>query len=55
VETELFYANRRTDIHDEANSCFRSFANAPNKVKGQDIHVHDIKAYTGSKDMIPPI
>jgi hypothetical protein len=35
---ELFYADRRTDIHDEANSRFSQFANAPKnhviRVKG---------------------
>jgi hypothetical protein len=29
IGAELFYANRWTDRHDEANSPFRTFANAP--------------------------
>ena len=28
---ELFYADGRTDRHDEANNRFRNFANVPNK------------------------
>jgi hypothetical protein len=31
VGTELFHADRPTDEHDEANSRFRYFANAPEK------------------------
>jgi hypothetical protein len=30
LRAEMFFADRQTDIHDEANSCFRNFANAPN-------------------------
>jgi hypothetical protein len=32
VGADLFHADRRTDRHDEANSRFRNFANAPNKM-----------------------
>jgi len=30
---ELFHADKRTDRHDEANSGFRNFAKAPQKVE----------------------
>ena len=29
VQAEMSHADRQTDEHDEANSCFRCFANAP--------------------------
>ena len=31
VGAELFHADRRTDTHNEPNSRFRNFANAPKK------------------------
>jgi len=31
VGAELFRADRQTDRHEEDISCFRNFANAPNK------------------------
>jgi hypothetical protein len=32
VEAELFYVDRQTDGHDEANSRFRNFSNMPKNV-----------------------
>jgi len=32
VGAELFHADGRTDRHDEANSLFRNFANAPKTI-----------------------
>jgi hypothetical protein len=46
-----FHADRRTDRHDESNSGFSQFANAPKKVSP----FHAIKAYSRSRGIAPLI
>ena len=40
VGAELFYGDGRTDEHDEADSLFRNFANAPENDRGGKLTFH---------------